>query len=137
VTAGELPPAVAALLRAHVESFEQLEVLLHLHRRRDAARSAPMIAHDLRLGVDVVAEALEHFREVGLVERADTSPVVFALSDAAPKADAVAALAKVYDEDRSTVLRLMAGNALDRLRASAIKTFADAFVLGDKPKGKP
>jgi hypothetical protein len=44
-------------------------------------------------------------------------------------------LAIVYGEHRLEVMRLLSAHALERIRNSAARAFADAFVIGRKKDG--
>jgi hypothetical protein len=122
---------VRVFLREHVPEFEQLEVLLLAVRERDREWTAEEAALRLGLPADVAREALEHLREHGLLDgRCRYAP---SLEGAA---EAVAELQGTYETNRLGIVQVMSANALERLRTSTIRTFADAFRLrGDKRDG--
>jgi hypothetical protein len=59
---------------------------------------------------------------------------VFSYDPDNSRASAVAALTKLYDEDRIVVLRLIAQIAIERVRSQAATLFADAFVIRSKKR---
>ena len=128
--ARELSPETQAFLREHVEEYEHLELLLLLFRDRERAWSAGEAAERLSLSPSVVWEALAQLRSRGLVEEAAGPPPRFrfpAMGQTAPAA--VLELAAAYEQNRLSIIRQMNANALERLRHSAIRAFADAFRL--------
>jgi hypothetical protein len=44
-------------------------------------------------------------------------------------------LVAAYQDDRMTLVKVIAESALDRLRNLAGRAFADAFIIGKKPGG--
>ena|SRR5688572_1598621 len=131
----DIPKDVQAFLRDYIESYEELEVLLLLHRLRGGAYAIAAITAQLPLpGIN--SETTEALVARGLLSarRTGTEPV-YAYAPEDPEVDAtVARLAQSYASVRLSVMKLMTANAMDRLRASALHTFADAFVFGRKKK---
>jgi hypothetical protein len=120
---------VKSLLRDCIESFEQLEVLLLLHGTPDQtwAPDAVTTASRLNLSEEAVADALAHLRRWKLVEG---EARLYRYSPANRLDATVRALATAYEDDRLEVMRLMNQNALERVRTSALRAFADAFFVG-------
>ena len=120
-----------ALLRDHIESFEQLEILLLLHRRAGDTLDSDSIAVELKLDFDTVTEALGHLCRGRLVVRVEGEARVFRYGPDRPGMDAaVSNLAESYDENRLDVINLMNTNAIERVRTSAMRAFANSFLLG-------
>jgi hypothetical protein len=117
--------AARRLIDEVIDSFEKLEIVVHLHRLDFAATPAPEIAKALSLPGDEVDRALQDLDRERVLERNG------------PWRAAVDALVQMYDTDRIEVLRLMTKTALERVRKHAARVFADAFVLRPKKKGDP
>jgi hypothetical protein len=117
---------VRRLLRGGVDSFEKLEVLLALH-----ALEAPQRAHAVaaRTGVAVadVETAASELAGAGLLERLPDD--TWGVPAAARQEGALDQLAAAWATERPAVLKLMTQRALERVRASAARAFADAFRL--------
>jgi hypothetical protein len=74
----------------------------------------------------------------GLVSRRDGAPqAVYCYSPQDPKLhEAVVGLAREYREQPIAIIKLLSTNAIERVRTAALRTFADAFVIGkDKNRG--
>lgn len=125
---------VRDLLRDHVWSYEQLEILLALHAQPDHIWDVQAIAAQLNISLDAASEALEHLCRSNLAS-GHGQPRVFTYdpSSAARRAT-VDRLARTHDEQRVEIIKLMSANAMDRLRTAAMRAFAEAFVLRRKQK---
>jgi hypothetical protein len=118
--------AIQRLLAQVVDSFEKLEIVLHVHRSGFALKPAAAdIAKALALSVEDVQKCITTL-ERGRV-----------LDPAGPWRSAIEDLAALYEEDRIQVLDLMTRTSLNRVRQEAARVFADAFVLRPKKKGDP
>ncbi|HZT03925.1 MAG TPA: hypothetical protein VFA39_16860 [Steroidobacteraceae bacterium] len=134
----DLPEDVRALLHEHIETYEQLEVLLLLRRERYEEWTVAGLAARLRLREELVASALEGLRAGGLVTATATAAAPrFAYRPASSGLDAATGrLDHEYAERPIRIIQLMSANAIDRVRTAALHTFADAFVLKkDKKDG--
>jgi hypothetical protein len=120
---------VNTLLRDCIESFEQLEVLLLLHRTPGQPWTADAVstATPLKLSLDVAEEALAHLRRWKLVEG---EARIYRYNPANRLDATVRALAAVYEDDRLEVMKIMNQNAIERVRTSALRAFADSFFVG-------
>jgi hypothetical protein len=123
---------VKALLRDHIESFEQLEILLLLHRRRGDTWTPDSAASELNLDPDAAATALEDLCRGGIAEvSGEGGARRYQYRQGTPTMEAtIHALAEGYDEHRLEVIKLMNKNAIERVRTSAMRAFADAFFVG-------
>lgn len=134
MSAGErIPTAVTELLRDRVETYEQLEVLLALHATPHRPWHADALAEALRTSAELVAAALAGLVAGGLVATSGTglrTEYRYAPDPERPDdAAAVDALATAYATQRLELVKLMSANAIERVRAAAARTFADAFLL--------
>jgi hypothetical protein len=134
----DLSEDVRALLHEHIESYEQLEVLLLLRRERDEEWTVAGLATRLHVREELVGSALEVLEAGGLVAATATAATVrFAYRPISSALDAAAGrLEREYAERPIRIIQLMSANAIDRVRTAALHTFADAFVLKkDKKDG--
>lgn len=134
MTTHEIPSDLQQFLRDHVETYEQLEILVLLAGAPDRHWPADDIAAALRLDHAVVAEGLAHLERAGVLEASgpDTARRFAARPDHAAM---VARLADVYRRDRLSIMNRMTSNALERVRTSALRAFTSAFLLGKKNDG--
>jgi len=117
------------LLVDTVETFEKLEIVRLLVR--SAPRKLDAIMAELVLPLDVARESLRELSAKRLI-REDKGGWI--IDPAGPRHDAVIALVQLYDSDRIGVVNRMTKIALERIRAGAARTFADAFILRPKKK---
>jgi len=117
------------LLVDTIETFEKLEVVRALSRR--APRTTDQLVEELALPIDVARDTLR-----ALVARTIIieQPGGWVINPKGSRHDAVLALVQIYDQDRVGVLNRMTKIALERIRADAARTFADAFVLRTRKK---
>jgi len=117
--------AARRLLSAVIDSFEKLEIVVHVQRAGYRVPTAAELAKAIPLPLDEVEACLPVLRAHGV------------LDPQGPWRADVDALVRLYDEDRIEVMNLMTRRALDRVRKEAARVFADAFVLRPKKKGDP
>ncbi len=117
--------AVKRLINEVIDSFEKLEILVHVHRSGYKLESATAIAKAIAVPVDEVDKCIVVLQREGVFDANG------------PWRSAVDALVNMYDDDRIEVLNLMTRAAMDRVRKEAARVFADAFVLRPKKKGDP
>lgn len=127
-----IPQDVLELLRERVGSLEQLEALLLLHREPAHAWSLPELADELSLPTGMLASELDALVAAGLVAHAQ-GRWTYAPREAA-SGESVARLAALYPVRRLEVLRLLSDLAVQRIRGSAARAFADSFVIGRRKK---
>jgi len=126
--------AIRAFLRAHIDSFESLEILLLLRRER-AACTAEELCRRLKTRAPLVDDALASLVRARLVTAARNEQTLYAYADEGPFRDAtVDSLERIYRDEPLRIMQLMSANAMERLRTSTIRAFADAFVVR-KDKG--
>lgn len=124
----ELPDVVAAFLSAHVDSVEQLEALLLLHRTRPRRWTALQVSEELRTNVDSTRERLDELvwrRQV--VGREQPGGRTYHVDGPDP---AVEALSEAYETRRVSVITFIVSKPLERIRS-----LADAFRIRRSPDG--
>lgn len=122
-----IPAVVRQVLRDHIDSYEHLECLLLLGRTYPRSWAVDDVAAELHSGPSIVAEALDHLHRAGLVQTSTTGgPTQFTYS-AGP--GLIEALWHAYATNRLAIMNLMTANSLDRVRTSALRRFASAFLL--------
>ena len=129
-----IPSDVLELLQQRVGSLEELEVLLFLKRTRDRSWAVFEIARELGLPESIVDTTLATLRSHDFVANARADewsyhPCVAELGGLVDR------LAAVYEERRLEVMRILSARALERVRDSAARAFADAFVIRRKNDG--
>jgi DNA-binding IscR family transcriptional regulator len=127
----EIPEEVQAFLRDHIESYEQLEILLLLWRERVAVWTVEHISARLRIPAPLAAAALASLSASRLVESRDDQPEPgLAYAPATATLDEIVnRLAGAYANKPIEIIKLMSANAIQRVRTAALQAFADAFVL--------
>lgn len=117
------------LLVDTIETFEKLEVVRALVR--SAPRTIDALAEELLLPPVVVRETLRELAAHHILVEASDGWRILATG---PRHAATLALVELYDRDRVGVLNRLTKVALQRIRADAARTFADAFLLRPKKK---
>lgn len=136
MTTDELEPELSAFLSEHVHTFEQLEVLLFMHRRAARYWSASEVANELALTSDLTPPILERLAERGLLKRDPARAGWYRFEPIGPSLQRqIEALVRTERDNRLLIVKAMSANALERLRSSALRTFAEAFRFRDK-RGK-
>ena len=138
MAADDLPEGVQKLLRDHIESYEQLELLLFLRTERDHPWTVEALTVPLRIPASLASLALDELQRAGFVQArapgAEKQYVYVAQSD--PVEATLNRLAQAYREHPIPILKQMSANAIERVRTAALRTFADAFLLRkDKKDG--
>ncbi len=121
----DLPEEVRRLIADHIDSVEQLEILLLLYQHPERTWDAESVARELRVAAISAGERLEDMAHSGLLTRKDGKPVEYRYAPAnAALGDAVRGLSTAYSERRVTVINLIFSKPVDKIR-----TFADAFRI--------
>jgi predicted transcriptional regulator len=116
--------SVRKLIADHIDSVEQLEVLLLLRAQRERVWTVAEINDEIKSSVSSVETRLSGLADGGLLQRQGRT----FRYQAAPEMDAtVTELARAYAERRFTVIELIFARPTDKLRA-----FADAFKVSKK-----
>jgi hypothetical protein len=126
---------VRAFLRDHIESHEQLEALL-LTYRAPRVWSAEEVAQALRLSPESADATLRHLVGQHLLASAGGEARGYRCAPGTPELAArVAALAAARVEQPLAILEIMSSQAIERMRRSALQTFAEAFKLRRPGRG--
>ncbi len=127
-------PAIRRLLTEVIDSIEKLELVLHLRR---GSSTIPELTAQLGLPEPMVAEAVTALIASGVASKQIDRTIRYVAEN--PQHAVLVALAKLYDDDRIVVLRLITQISIERVRSEAARVFADAFVFRapKKPKGEP
>ena len=113
------------LIAEHIDSVEQLEILLLLYQHPERSWTAESVARELRVSALSVTDRLKDMTQAGLLSRVEGSLAEYRCAPESPKlAEAVSGLATAYSERRVTVINLIFSKPVDKIR-----TFADAFRL--------
>ena len=134
MTASELPTDVVDFLARHIDSVEQLETLLLLHREPERMWNATEVARALYSRPESVGRRMAALHLQGLLAVSEEEPEpCFRYAPDTPETDAVLGrLADAYRERRTRIVTLIASRPMDNVRA-----FADAFrIRKDPPKEK-
>lgn len=125
-----------AFLRDYIDSFESLEILLLLRRERTAF-TAEELCRRLKTRAPLIDDALASLVRGRLVNATEQNlPTSYTYADENLARDAIiASLERAYRDEPIQVMQLMSTNAIERLRSSAIRAFADAFIFR-KDKGR-
>lgn len=127
----ERPTEIEQFISNHISSVEQLEVLLLLFRSPDTYWGVDAIGHQLSLPLDIVGSRVRELRRTGLVREGQTG-AVYRFDAADPeRVRMVELIAREYREKRIAVINAIYSANLTRLR-----TFADAFKIGNRKEEK-
>jgi hypothetical protein len=127
--------AIRAFLRDYIDSFESLEILLLLRRERTAC-TAEELCRRLKTRAPMIDDALASLVRARLINTDQNVLTLYKYADEDSARDAiVASLESVYRDEPIQIMQLMSTNAIERLRTSTIRAFADAFVVR-KDKGR-
>lgn len=130
-----IPDDVLRLLREDLHGYAALETLILISSEPHRDWTAAQISADLRIAEVDVEQALGELVSCDLAVGPDArGSFNYRIRDDT-RAHAVKALRRVYDEHRIEIVRAMNRNAIERVRNSAARAFADAFVLGRKKDG--
>ena len=123
-----LPADVQSLLREHVSSYEQLHILLLLFQER-VDWSAEALAARFKLPVTSISAALSVLASHGLVIPTSEPPDPKYRYASPMNEPAVEALVHAYQKQPLAVIRFLAEQSIERIRADALRAFADAFLF--------
>ena len=125
MSADSLPDPVRQLLRRHIQSLEQLEVLLLLHGQPERAWTAPEVYDVVRSSQSSIAARLHAFTAEGFLTTEAGPPPTFryAPQDQNLRA-AVDQTATAYQTRRVRIIEAIFAPAAD-----PVQSFADAFKL--------
>lgn len=118
-----IPEELLQFLRDHIDSVEQIEILVLLCQSGERAWTAEEVAKELRSSQSSVAKRLEEFAAKKFLKNVDPSVqrYQFAPADDAVKRR-IEELKELYKVRRVTVIDTIFSKPVDK-----IKVFADAF----------
>lgn len=128
---------VRVFLRDHIDSYEDLEVLLLL-RREHTGWTSEALCTRLNSTATLIERTLATLVRSRLVNvsHPPTPPSYAYADDDAARDATICALERAYREEPIQIIQLMSTNAIERLRTGAMRAFADAFILRkDKDRG--
>jgi hypothetical protein len=135
VSVNRVDPVVRALLREHIASHEQLQIVLFLCRHLERSWPADVIARELSLTLDVTHKALQALCAGPLVRTDGDRAGLFRYAPATGSLNrAVQALGRAYETQLLDIMGLMNSNALERIRNASHRTFAEAFGRRNKDR---
>lgn len=118
---GQAPDEARTLLLQHVETFDKLEILVHLWRYQERAWTAELVAAYLQMNAGLAASLLSAMCASGLLSSRPGPPAQYEYRPHSEGlARAVDALASLRDENRLWITNLMIEGATTRLN----RTFA-------------
>jgi hypothetical protein len=110
--------AMSSLLEHVVDSFEKLEVVVHLYRTRFTPQDISSIGRTLQLPPNAVAQALTALLQAGIVRtsaQGDSAEWWFA--PATSWVTTIEVLVEIYEANRGELLGLMKHVAFEHVRA--------------------
>jgi hypothetical protein len=123
--ASDLPEAVRRLIAEHIDSVEQLEILLLLHQHPERSWTAESVARELRVSPLSAGDRLKDMARAAILSKVKGTEGEYRYAPENPQlGGAVSGLATAYSERRVTVINLIFSKPVDKIR-----TFADAFRL--------
>lgn len=123
---------VYELMRARVDTFEKLELVVTLHAALHATMSVDDVCRALKLPREAVRQAAVELRAATLVEttvRGELHLLPLTTSDR----ENVDELVRLYREDPLAIAKALGDISMDRIRNMASRAFANAFVIRKKP----
>lgn len=128
MSASSFPEDVKQFIERNLDSLEELEVLLFLHRQPSAALTAEALATAIYTNPTSTHAKLRALQHKGLVEaRESEHATTFQYLPSSPKARFVDRLATLYAERRVAVTNIIISKPLPNIQA-----FADAFDFRKK-----
>jgi hypothetical protein len=125
VTAGDLSAGVRQFIAQHVESAEQLDILLLLQREPDRSWTALDVSRAIYTVPASATMRLEHLAAAGFLESTGGSDPAYAYRPASEELRSqVAELASAYEKDRVGVIKLIFSRPAD-----PVESFSEAFRL--------
>ena len=125
-----LPDNVIAFIRKHIDSVEQLEMLLLLKRRADRDWTAAQVSRELSSHPDSATARLSEFCSKGLViEKRSAESISYQYRPIPGLDSTLAQVAQAYGMYPVRLINLIFSKPIDRIR-----TFSDAFKFRKEDK---
>src|SRR5690349_18934742 len=123
-----LPEDVQNLLGAQIDSYEQLVILLLVHREPMRDWSEAELAETLSIGPQLTGNAVSGVCAAGVLSSDCAAlPARYRYAASGTTDAAIGRLALEYAQNPARVVKLLSANAIGRVRTSAVHAFADAF----------
>lgn len=116
----------------HVESYEELELIVLLRRQRERDWTAEAAASELGLSTSACRSGLEALEERGLIVKSALAGAFRYGPWSLEAAARLAQLDELHRNQRLAVVMLMSVNAIERLRLATLHRFADTLRLRDR-----
>lgn len=128
-----VPLELQRFLHENIEALEDVELLVLLGKNPDIPWSAESAESRLGLPESALATSLRRMKKRGLVEPVDGAADEYVLTRRNPVLRAkILQLVLAYESDRYAIIMVVSEAAMERVRESMSRAFADAFVLGKK-----
>lgn len=118
----------------HVESYEELELVVLLRRQRERDWSPEQAATELRLPAGSCLAGFEGLEQRGIVAKGALSGTFRYAPCSVELAARLAQVDECYRNQRLAVVMLMSVNAIERLRVATLHRFADTLRLRDQKR---
>lgn len=124
----DVPERVKNFIFEHVDSVEQLEILLLLNAQRDKSWTVQALSDEMRSNPQSIEQRLKRWLSLGLISETGGSSYIFSPPDPSVE-DVIRVLADNYRVQRHRVLELIFSPM------KMARDFASAFRVGE-PKSK-
>jgi hypothetical protein len=119
---GELPSDIGKFITEHINSIEQLEILLFLYKsanqESNKAWNADGVSQELQIKTAIAAEHLTALQSQGIFEADGKVPSSYWYNPSKTEINRVVAkLAATYQKNRASVINLIASQRIEKLRA--------------------
>ncbi|MGH3972168.1 MAG: hypothetical protein ACRDS9_02410 [Pseudonocardiaceae bacterium] len=110
-------------------------MLLFLRAQPEQTWSAAAVAAELHIADNLAASTLDELSCRGLIEASDLQRHArYRLGSDDKLRHLVDLVARAHADNHLDIVRLMSANAIERMRATVARAFADAFLIGRKSK---
>jgi hypothetical protein len=124
MSAPVVPEDLQELLRQHLESIDQLEVLALLREQAPRVWNAEEVARRLSLPAPAARAALQQLSGSGLLAVSALDAAEFSYRPLSGELrERTERLLQLYATERAAVMRVLSSNAIARLRAGALSAF--------------
>jgi predicted ArsR family transcriptional regulator len=130
LTSTPISDDIRAFLREHIETYEELQVLLLLHNETLSPWTADLLGERLGIAGDALSEPLGALQNRHLVESSTVGAEErYQLSAEVAGSELLGRLATLYASHTIGIIKVMNSNSIDRIRTAALRSFADAFLF--------
>ena len=125
---------VTRLLSETIDTFEKLQVAIHLFHAGTGSQSSETIAEAVSLNRDAVEDVLAELARAQIAKCSPGADKQWAFDPDGPWAADVATLSEQYDKDPFEIVKLMGRLAVARIRSQAARLLTDPVLVRSKPK---